>query len=137
VDVPIFGPEWASAKAAYRQFEFRRQVDFTVRHEVGRVVSRTGSALTGTKTYRHDIYVVRITNKSPKRGLVVRRVWFETTPATEVTAKEFKIEPDESWTKDVPVSSVPGDPPAVLRLGRCALGPDDKVAESHPAKPTA
>jgi hypothetical protein len=101
-----------------------------------KVVLRTGSALTGTKTHRADFYVARIIDRSPKRGLVVRRVWFDTTPATEVTAKEFTIDPDRSWTKDVRASSVPGDPVAVLRLGCCALGPDDRVVESRPAKST-
>ena len=109
MDIPIIRHLWAAAKSAYRQYEFRRQVEFTVGHEVNRVVSRTSSSFTGT-TNRADFYVLRITNKSPSRDLVVRRVWLETTPVADVTAKEFKIDPDHSSTQSVERRACPGNP---------------------------
>jgi hypothetical protein len=131
--LPPLGGVLSSIRAAYRQLQFRRQVDLTVEFDPQRVVSRTGSALSGTKTHTADFYVIRIANKSPTRTAVIRRVWFETTPRVTVVDAEFEVDPERSWKKDVRVSTVPGELEKVLLLARCRLSPDDKVIKSRPA----
>ena len=119
-------------KAAYRQVEFRRQVKLTVEHKnVGG--TRTWSAFTGSRSYMKDVYV--ITNKSPKRDLVVNRVWLDTTPTVEIRSPELpvRIAPEDRWSREVPAHTVPGTHAEVERLGRCQLSPDDKIIKSRQA----
>jgi hypothetical protein len=129
------GAIFASLRAGYRQLEFRRQVKLTVEHERNRVVMRTASALVGSRTDRRDFYVVTVTNMSPRREIVVRRVWFATTPEQEVNRADrpVRIRPEDFWRKDVPADTVPGEPEEVLLLARCQLAPDDRIIESSPA----
>ena len=58
---------WGSVKAAYRQVQFRRQVELTVEHK-RLVASRTSSPASGTSTtHMKDVYIVTVTN-SRRRG---------------------------------------------------------------------
>ena len=126
---------WTPIRAAIRQIDFRRQVELNVEHK--RLVAfRALSSFTGTRRHIEDVYVVTVTNKSPKRDIVVNRVWFDTTPNVEIQSRDFpvRIEPEASWSRDVPVGSVPGTPAEVQRLGRCELSPDNKIIESHPGR---
>ncbi len=124
----------SAIQAAYRQFEVRRQVKLTVEHKRS-VVSRTWSEFTGTHTHMKNVYIVTVTNKSPNRDLVVKRVWFATTPEVEIPSPELpvRIEPEESWSRDVPADTIPGTPEEVQLLARCQLAPDDKIIKSRPA----
>ena len=127
-----FGAIWTPIRAAIRQIDFRRQVELTVEHK--RLVAfRALSSFTGTRRHMMDVYVVTVTNKSPKRDIVVNRVWFDTTPNVEIQSRDLpvRIEPEASWSRDVRVGSVPGTPAEVQRLGRCELSPDDKIIESR------
>ena len=128
------GAVWGSIRALGRQLEGRRQVKLTVEHTRS-VVSRTWSEFTGTQTHMKNVYIVTVANKSPKRDLVVKRVWFATTPEVEIPSPDLpvRIEPEESWSRDVPADTVPGEPEEVQRLARCQLGPDDKIIKSRPA----
>jgi hypothetical protein len=76
-----------------------------------------------------DVYIVTVTNMSPRRDIVVKRVWFDTTPSVDVTSPELpvRIPPEESWSREVRAGTVPGEPAEVMRLARCQLAPDDKV----------
>ena len=82
-----------------------------------------------------DVYVVTITNKSPRRDIVVKRVWFDTTPNVEIRSPELpvRISPEDPWSREVPAHTVPGKHAEVECLGRCQLSPDDKIIHSRPA----
>ncbi len=123
-----------SVRAAYRQVEFRRQIELTVEHKHV-AASRTSSAFAGTQTHAKDVYIVTVTNKSPTRDIVVKRVWFDTTPNVDVRSPDLpvRIPTEESWSREVPAHTVPGTPAEVQRLGRCQLSPDDKIIESSSA----
>jgi hypothetical protein len=113
--------------------QFRRQVELTVRHERKQVLAT--SSPTGTQRHYADVYVVTVVNKSPKRDVVVTRVWFETVPPVEIaTASQLPIhlKPEVPWRKEVRAPS-PDEPDAVSHLARCQLSPDDKIIKSRPA----
>jgi hypothetical protein len=78
---------------------------------------------------------VTVTNKSATRDIVVKRVWFDTTPKVEVRSPELpvRVPPEESWGREEPARTVPGTPAEVQLLGRCQLSPDNKIIESRPA----
>jgi len=123
----------SSIRAVYRQVEFRRQVKLTVEHK--RVVAhRTLSASAGTQTRMMDVYVVTATNMSPRREIVVRRAWFDTTPNVEIQSRDLpaRIKPEDSWSREVAAHNVPGTPAEALLLARCQLAPDDKTIHSRP-----
>ena len=106
-----------------------------MKHERRRV-GGTASAFSDTRRYHDDFYVVTVTNRSSTRDIVVTRVWLDTVPPVDVaTASQLplQIKPEIPWTKDVRASTVPGEPDAVMRLGRCQLSPDNKIIESRPA----
>jgi hypothetical protein len=129
---PGFGAIWIPIRAAIRQIGFRRQVKLTVEHK--RLVAfRALSSFTGTRKHMKDVYVVTVTNKSLRRDIVVNRVWFDTTPNVEIQSRDLpvRIEPEGSWSGEIPVDTVPGTPAEVQRLGRCELSPDNKIIESR------
>ena len=137
--LPVVNPGisaiWTPIRAAIRQIEFRRQVELNVEHNAS---SRSGHRRRRSREpvpTLKDVYVVTVTNKSPKRDIVVNRVWFDTTPTSRSRVPiPVRIEPEASWSRDVPVGSVPGTPAEVQRLGRCELSPDNKIIESHPGR---
>lgn len=127
------GAVWSSILALRRQLEFRRQIKLTVEHKRD-LAMRTSSAFVGTHTHLKDVYIVTVTNKSPKRDLVVKRVWFATTPEVEIPSPELpvRIKPEDSWSREVRTHTVPGTPAEVQRLARCQLAVDDKIIKSRP-----